>query len=89
MQIAETWPGVCPGVGTATMSPSSLSARQFRVVDQHAGGHVNGPVHVVSVRVGENDLRDVAEREARRGHCAGQLLLGADVHPSERNVART
>ena len=115
-QITEMWPGVCPGVSTATMRPSSLSARlrgkapkgppssakgsganpggsgwrrtrritrgkgareepQLGIVDPHRRAHVDEPVDVVAVVVGEHDLRDVLQRQAGRRQGARELLL--------------
>ena len=50
--------------------------------------HVDEPVDVVAVGVGEHNLRDVVERQAGRGDSGREFLLGCDFHARERHVPR-
>ena len=47
---------------------------------------VDEAVHVVSVGVGEDDLRDVVELQAGGGDGRRELLLGGYFHARERDV---
>ena len=46
------------------------------------------PVDVVAVVVGEHDLRDVLQREARRRDGCRKLLLARHLEAGERDVSR-
>jgi len=61
---------------------------QLRVVDQDSRVHVNQPVDVVSVGVGEHHLRDVVELQAGGGDRRRKLLLAGYFHARERDVPR-
>ena len=59
---------------------------QLGVVDPGGGAHVDQPVDVVAVMVGEHDLRDVVKRQAGRRQGCRELLLGRHLETGERNV---
>lgn len=63
-----------------------LRERQLGFVDEHGPAEVDRPIHVVAVHVGQHDCVDGVEAEAGRLQGAGQLLLGGDVEPRERDV---
>ncbi len=65
----------------------SAQELELGIVDRHGGAHVHQSVDVISVMVGEHDLRDVIERQAGGRDRTRQLLLGRHLEVGERDVA--
>ena len=61
---------------------------QLGVVDPHGCAHVDQPVDVVAVVVGEHHLRNVVQRQTRRRDRARKLLLARHLEAGERDVPR-
>jgi hypothetical protein len=61
---------------------------QLHLVDQQPPADMDQPVDMVAVDVRDHDLRDVVDRQARRGHRGRKFLVAGYLHPRERHVAR-
>jgi hypothetical protein len=61
---------------------------QLGCAHAHGGAHVDQPVDVVAVVVGEDHLRDIGERQPGGRHGVGQLLLARHLEAREGDVAR-
>jgi len=59
---------------------------QLDLVDPYRSAHMNQPVDMIAVVVGEHDLRNALQRQASCRHRCGKLLLARHLEASERDV---
>jgi hypothetical protein len=74
----------------ATHDPRHRRAEELklRLIEQDAPAHVDQPVDVVAMGVGEYDLGNIVEGQTGRGHRGWEFLFACDFHPRERDVPR-